>query len=426
MNDDSEQLAIIISVAAAVAVIAAVAVVLAIVIIAIFAFAILVTNTRSAPPDPTQVRLTQVVSGIRQPVFVTHAGDATNRLFIVSKLGDIYVFENGALQTVPFLNISGQLHPDTFQRPEAQSGLQSVAFDPDYANNGFLYTAYTDLDGKAALARYHVSDDPNLVDWSSRQLIAAFDLGAPPVTSEGIPQLSNGARHITFGPDGLLYYSLGDSGLTDLGAGLLPNSMRGTILRLDVNSQSAEPYSIPASNPFVSSAGLPEVWVYGLHNPWRFSFDRSTGDLYLGDVGAANWEEVDFLAADSPAGQTFGWSYYEGNSVLFGEINSNPAPANAVMPVLEYPHDDDACAIIGGYMYRGSLLPNLSGVYTYGDYCSGKVWAAYRDASGVWQSALLMDTDYQISSFGEDDAGELYLVDFGGGIYRFELGEETR
>ncbi|MEM6527803.1 MAG: PQQ-dependent sugar dehydrogenase, partial [Chloroflexota bacterium] len=215
--------------------------------------------------------------------------------------------------------------------------------------------------------------------------------------------------HIDFDPDGFLYISVGDGGSAGdpLNSGQQPDTLLGTLLRIDVDS--GLPYAIPESNPFVGSTfGAEEVWAYGLRNVWRFSFDRTTGDMYMGDVGQNRWEEVNYQPAGQ-GGQNYGWNIMEGTNPFSGAA----IPADLTGPIAEYQHINGNCSVTGGYVYRGEAIPTLQGAYIYGDYCSGQVWAAYRDASGVWQSDLLIDTDFTISSFGEDESGELYMIHYG-------------
>ena len=221
---------------------------------------------------------------------------------------------------------------------------------------------------------------------------------------------------MAFGKDGYLYISMGDGGAGGDPENRAQNleTWLGKILRIDV---SGETYAVPEDNPFVGDdSAQPEIWAYGVRNVWRFSFDRETGDLYLADVGQNQWEEVNFQPVDSSGGENYGWRPYEGTHPYSGE----PAPAGMVLPVAEYPHSMGA-SISGGYVYRGSAIPELVGVYFFGDFGSGNVWSLFRDANGEWQSNMFMSSSgHTISSFGEDENGELYLVDYGGTVYRFE------
>ena len=220
---------------------------------------------------------------------------------------------------------------------------------------------------------------------------------------------------MAFGPDGYLYIGFGDGGSAGdpQGNGQNLGTWLGTILRIDVN---ADTYTVPPDNPFVDTPGAkPEIWAYGLRNPWRFSFDRETGDLYIGDVGQNQWEEVDFQPAGDPGGENYGWNVYEATHPYSGAA----APANMVLPVAEYSHNE-GIAITAGYVYRGSALPGLTGAYFYGDYGTGTIWSLYRDANGEWQNNVFMKGAGTISSFGQDENGELYVVNYGGRVLRFD------
>jgi glucose/arabinose dehydrogenase len=222
---------------------------------------------------------------------------------------------------------------------------------------------------------------------------------------------------MVFGPDGYLYMGLGDggSGGDPHGNGQNVDTWLGKILRVDVNG--GEPYAIPADNPFASGGGKPEIWAYGLRNPWRFSFDRLTGDMYIADVGQNQWEEVDFQPAGAPGGANYGWNYLEASHAFRG---NPPADAKLVPPVFEYEHGL-GCSITGGYVYRGEALPELRGIYLASDFCTGKIWGLLRAADGTFQSQELFQTGYNVTSFSQDQQGEIYLLDqASGGVYRLQ------
>ncbi|OGO62272.1 MAG: hypothetical protein A2030_03950 [Chloroflexi bacterium RBG_19FT_COMBO_50_10] len=226
------------------------------------------------------------------------------------------------------------------------------------------------------------------------------------------PFQNHNGGELQFGPDGYLYIGMGDGGSAGdpLGNGQSVETLLGKILRIDVDS--SEPYAIPPGNPFAEGGGLWEIWHYGLRNPWRFSFDRLNGDLYIGDVGQDSWEEISYLPAGNPGGENLGWSFYEGSHPYRG---SPPLDAVFVMPVAEYGHDLGN-SITGGYVYRGRELPSWQGVYIYGDFSSGRVWGLLHLPDGGWQNAIMYDTNANISSFGLDENGELYLVDYKGNL----------
>ena len=380
-------------------------------------------STVSAASIPSALAFTPVASGLSLPVFVTNAGDGSNRLFIVQQGGQIRIFKNGSLLPTPFLNIVGSV--SNFTGVNVEQGLLCLVFDPNYSTNGTFYITYTTTNPDptfiytTTLARYHVSTgNPDVADVASGVVLLS------------IPKkyTNHNGGMLAFGPDGYLYMSMGDGGSggdPDNNAQNL-HTMLGKLLRLDVESTPpvGKMYVIPPTNPFFASSDpnvKQEIWAYGLRNPWRFSFDRLTGDLYIGDVGQATEEEVDFQASASAGGQDYGWHILEGNLCYSPSVGC-VAPSGYVPPVATYDHGVNAsfgCAITGGYVYRGGASPSLQGVYLYGDYCSGKVLGLVKNASSIWTSSLIVSTGFTISSFGQDEQGELYLADYGGGtIYR--------
>ena len=282
--------------------------------------------------------------------------------------------------------------------------MLSAAFHPDYANNGFFYVNYTDVNGDTVIARYSVSGDPNIANPNSAVILAV------------IPQPSgfhNGGQ-LQFGPDGYLYIGMGDGGSPAPAQNL--NSLLGKMLRVDVDN--GFPFAIPPDNPFVGVQGAQdEIWAYGLRNPWRFSFDRFTGDLFIADVGENDWEEANFHSASSAGGENYGWSLMEGSSCFNPPANCNDG--TLTLPIVEYSHAL-GCAIVGGYRYRGAEIPQLLGTYLYSDNCSGRIWGATEISSNVWTTTEFTDTNFSVSSFGEDEFGEIYFTHFSqnGAIYR--------
>lgn len=369
-----------------------------------------VITTRDSMPDASQFELVAMIGGFRNPLYVTHAGDGSGRLFVVEQTGNIWIIDaEGRLLNTPFIDLSGIVSQDVLAR-YSERGLLGLAFHPDYAENGQFYVNYTDQEGMTHVVNYSVSaDDPNLADPASARELLTINQ----------PYANHNGGHMSFGPDGYLYISVGDGGSRDdpLDAGQNPSTLLGTILRIDVDDfDIQQPYGIPEGNPFNRDLRFaPEVWAYGLRNVWRFSFDRATGDMYLADVGQNEWEEVNFQPADSEGGENYGWVAYEATHRYRGE----EPQGEVVMPVAEYDHSL-GCSITGGYVYRGEAVPELQGAYLYSDYCSGRIWAAYRDESGAWQSGQVMGTGFSVSSFGEDEAGELYLVNYTqGNIWKF-------
>jgi glucose/arabinose dehydrogenase len=362
-----------------------------------------IVTTRSTAPTAESFELQPIVEGLRRPLYVTHAGDGTGRLFIVQQGGIIQVWDGTT--TSVFLDISNLVSASANQDVYSERGLLGLAFHPDYAENGLFYVNYTDRAGHTAIAKYTVSDDPNVADENSAEIIF----------TQLQPFPNHNGGHMVFGDDGYLYVALGDGGAAGdpLSAGQNTDMLLGKILRLDVNAESE--YTIPADNPFVNGGGAPEVWSYGWRNPWRFSFDRTTGDFYIGDVGQNQWEEINFEPADSTGGLNYGWSAMEATHLY----NASSVPEGVVMPIAEYNHSDGSCSVTGGYVYRGEAIPDLQATYLFSDYCSGVLRYAYKDDSGAWQSDILLQTGMQVSSFGEDETGELYLIDYNGTVYKF-------
>lgn len=342
-----------------------------------------------------------VDGGLNRPLFMTQLDDG--RFFIVEQDGRILVMVDGEILASPFLDIT-----DVVSTAGNEEGLLGLAFHPEFAENGYFYAYYTRQIGRtrdSVVARFRIYDgDPNRAIASSRTEI--FTIGQPFRNHNG--------GMITFGPDGYLYVALGDGGNRDdpNNNGQNPDTLLGSIIRIDVdNPADGQRYGIPADNPFVDGGGAPEIWVWGLRNPWRFSFDRSTGDMFIGDVGQRQWEEIDIVSAGD-SGLNFGWNAFEGSNDYVGTANGD-----TVLPIAEYSHEE-GCSVTGGYMYRGDALPELNGTYLYADFCEGTIWSLTQSGDGEWESELFMDTDYRITSFAEDLAGELYVIDRRGGIYK--------
>ena len=363
-----------------------------------------------APPrlpfDPASFRLElePVTGGLAQPVLVTHAGDGSGRLFVVERRGTIRVIAGGAVLPQPFLDVRSLVRAAGLEQ-----GLLGLAFHPRFAENGRFFAAYTANNSTAdnTVAEYRVSSDPNRADPDTGRVLLAI----PDFASN-----HNGGM-LAFGPDGYLYVSTGDGGGggDPQRNGQKLTTLLGKILRLDVDG--GESYVIPPGNPFVGRPDArPEIWAYGLRNPWRAGFDRLTGDLWIADAGQNAWEEIDFQPAGSRGGENYGWNIMEGAHCY--PSRSGCDPTGLVLPVAEY-SDSLGCAVIGGYVYRGAAYPALWGAYFHGDYCSGRIWAIYETPDGAWQHVELLRTEVQASAFGEDEAGEIYLAGFSTGvIYR--------
>ncbi|MDZ4769455.1 MAG: PQQ-dependent sugar dehydrogenase [Chloroflexota bacterium] len=367
------------------------------------------TVLRDAAPDPNAASLVEVADGFTRPIYLTHAGDDSARLFVVEQGGKIWILDQDTRLDQPFLDISDQISQEAVNvQGYTERGLLGLAFHPQYAENGLFFVNYTDDNaGTTIVARYNVStDDANRADPSSAVEIMRVEQPFP----------NHNGGHIAFGADGYLYISFGDGGSGgdpfDNGQDL--TTLLGSIARIDIDVPDGEGYAVPADNPFVGRADAsPEIWVYGVRNVWRFSFDAATGDLYAADVGQNAWEEVNFIPAGQ-GGVNLGWNVYEGTHPFSGAAGS----ADMVMPIAEYSHTL-GISVTGGYVYRGDAIPDWQGAYLYGDFGSGIMWSAYRDSAGEWADTLLLDTGHSISSFGEDQAGELYLVDYSGSVYRF-------
>lgn len=344
----------------------------------------------------------------RRPLLYAEVPDGSGRRFFMTQNGQIHVIEDGMLNLTPFLDIEPQI-----DLARAEQGLLGLAFHPDFAENGTFYLNYTALDDATIVSRFQVSeDDPNLADPENEVVILRIEQ----------PYTGHNGGSLVFGPDGYLYIGMGDGGsaFDPHHNGQNPLTLLGAMLRIDVDNPSdGKLYGVPEDNPFANGVeGAPEVWLYGLRNPWRFSFDRETGDMFIGDVGQDNIEEIDYVPAGE-SGLNFGWQVYEGSTSMRPDEDGD-----YVFPVAEYLHTE-GCAVTGGYVYRGEALPELNGVYFYGDFCSGKVWSLQRAENGEWQNELFMDTEFAISSFGEDLAGELYVVDHaGGGVYKLVRADE--
>ena len=348
-------------------------------------------------PNPSAYQWTQIIAGMASPVDIQFPDDGTGHMFIIEQEGRIQIIENGQMLAPPFLDII-----DRVGSQGNEQGLLGLAFHPDFKHNPYFYVNYTDTNGNTVIARFTANGetaDPG----SEKDLL---------YVQQPFPNHNGG--EMIFGSDGYLCLGLGDGGSQGdpHENGQNTNVLLGKILRIDVDHGA--PYAIPVDNPFAKGGGRPEIWAYGLRNPWRFSFDRVTNNLYIADVGQDTWEEMDVVPSNTP-GLNFGWNYYEG---LHPYAGRPPAGMNITMPVVEYSHAEGGCAIIGGYVYHGKM-PEWQGIYLYGDECSGKVWGLINSQNG-WQSQVLFETGFNITTFGQDATGEIYLADRNGGIYRLE------
>ncbi len=356
-----------------------------------------------AAADPP-IALSPIVNGLVLPIHITHAGDGSGRLFLVEQAGQVRIFQNGALAALPFLNIGDRVSCC------GEQGLLSIAFPPQYAQKGYFYASYTDINGNSVISRFFLTADPNVANPASEVILLT-------VTQ---PFANHNGGLIAFGPDGYLYIGFGDGGsggdpnnfaqnLNDL-----PGNQKflGKILRVDVES-GAIPYTIPPTNPILNGVRS-EIWALGLRNPWRFSFDRQTGDLYLADVGQASFEEVNFQPAASTGGQNYGWRLMEGNHCFNPPVDCNPGTPVLTLPIQEYDHSQGDCSVTGGFVYRGTQFALMQGIYFYGDFCSGRI-RGLRNVNGIWQNQLFMDSALNITTFGEDESGEIFVADYASG-----------
>lgn len=352
-------------------------------------------------PDSSDYIWRPITKGFSSPVGVISAGDDSDRLFVIEQAGVINILYNNEVSPKPFLDIRDRVESIGYEQ-----GLLGLAFHPEFSVNGYFYINYTGSSGQTVISRFQANpNDLNLADPDSEAYIMQIEQ----------PFANHNGGMLAFGSDGYLYIGLGDGGSGDdpLNNGQSLETHLGKILRIDINS--GDPYAIPQDNPFVDGS-VPEIWAYGLRNPWRFAFDRLTGDLFIGDVGQNQWEEIDFLPADHSGTANFGWNYYEGSHQF---SNSPPPGIDFIEPVAEYGHDL-GCSVTGGVVYRGENLPEWQGIYLYGDFCSGRVWGLLQNPQGNWVARLMFENVGRITSFGEDNAGEVYLVDQGGTIFMLD------
>jgi glucose/arabinose dehydrogenase len=368
-------------------------------------------------PGNPSIQLVKVADGLIDPINVAAPNDGSGRLFVVERVGYLRIIESdGTVLEQPFLDIASTVKIDFLEQ-----GLLGVAFHPDYANNGRFFVYYSDYrtQGDHFLVEYTVTDDPNQADPDSARVLFAFE----------DPYVNHNGGTIHFGPDGYLYVAIGDGGLAgdpldnaqDLGTPL------GKLLRIDVDApiQEGAAYGIPEGNPFtgqllpmaeanqIAQTGgyhpdaRPEIWAYGLRNPWQFSFDPANGDLYIADVGQVAWEEINYQPADSEGGQNYGWDFLEGAHCYPPETDCGVV---GTLPVAEYSHAEGDCSITGMGVYRGEGSPTLDGIYFNSDFCSGRVWGLTRDDAGAWVYQELLDTTLLATGAGQDEAGEVYLT----------------
>jgi glucose/arabinose dehydrogenase len=361
-------------------------------------------TTTSKTVTAPKVQLALVTSGLTNSTGIVSSGvTGDGRLFVLDQNGLIRIVNSsGTVVSEPFLDISSQVMPG------GETGLLGMAFSPHYATDGYFYVDYIDKDLNTVVARYHISGDENTADKSTAQVIL----------KQKQPYYNHNGGAIVFGPDGYLYIAFGDGGSAGDPEKRAqdPTTWLGKLLRIDV---SKLPYTSPGDNPYVGQSGTkPEIWDMGLRNPWRISFDSKTHELYIADVGQGEIEEINVEPAGK-GGNNYGWRCYEGDKEF--KTDGCKAKSTYVFPSLTYDHAEGRCSVTGGYVYRGQAYPDLSGKYFYADYCGGQLYYMERQADGAFKGTKAIQTPYKISTFGQDNKGELYLADYASGaLYRIQ------
>ncbi len=359
-------------------------------------------DTRPPQKEWPEISLTLVAGGFKSPTHITNAGDRSGRLFVTEQAGKILIVKNNKILKAPFLDINDRVGCCD------ERGLLSAVFPDNYASKKYFYVNYTNTKGNTVIARYNLTSNPDIADIKSEDILLTIKQ----------PFSNHNGGQMAFGPDGYLYIGTGDGGLVGdpLNNAQDSGSLLGKMLKIDVESGNS-PYSVPPDNPFLKKRGYrPEIWATGLRNPWRFSFDRQTGDLFIADVGQNKYEEINFQSPSSKGGENYGWNTLEGTHCY---KSSRCNKAGLVLPAAEYDHSQ-GCSVTGGMVYRGKKFPSLQGIYFYSDYCSGRIWGL-RQSGGVWLNTLLINSGLSVSTFGEDETGEIFLADYSkGDIYRVE------
>lgn len=376
---------------------------------ALFITTLFFATTHSTNAQPV-IGFTSFISGLSSPVDIVNAGDGTNRLFIVEQGGTIRIHNGNTLLATPFLNIS------TIITAGGERGLLSMAFHPDYENNRYFFVYYNNLSGDITLARYQVqAGNPNEADAGSGVVLITIPK----------PFDNHNGGDLNFGPDGYLYFGTGDGGSGGDPNNLAQNgtSLLGKMIRIDVNNFSTPPfYTIPPDNPYIADPNIDDrIWALGLRNPWRWSFDRNTNDMWIADVGQGAWEEVNFRSNGNTGGVNYGWRCYEGTPA-FNTANCLPVN-NYTFPIFEYPHNftTGGFSITGGFVYRGTEYPALQGYYICADFVSGNVWLIISNGVGGWITRRQSGLPGNISSFGEAENGTLYAVSLGGNVFKVDV-----
>lgn len=356
--------------------------------------------------EPPSIAPKMMTGGLDMPLTITSTGNREDkRLFVVEQSGKIRIINaDGTLVTKPLLDLSGTVLIGS------EMGLLGLTFHPDFATNHFLYVNYVDKNRQTIIARFTANKETTSADPASQKILLTLKQ----------PYDNHNGGDLHFGPDGYLYIALGDGGSGGDPENRAQNTkvLFGKILRIDVDNK--QPYDIPDNNPYrIIPGAAPEIWALGLRNPWRFSFDRKTGEMYIADVGQSAVEELNVQSADSKGGENYGWRCYEGPTIY--NTDGCQAASSYVKPVLAYDHSSGRCSITGGFVYRGSRYPNMSGKYFYADFCSGQIYYTEPKQEGTWGAILAAKHPARISSFGEDNNGELYFSDYeNGAIYRIE------
>jgi glucose/arabinose dehydrogenase len=368
----------------------------------VFAGSIPPCDLKSSPPPFPNIDLKLVAGELTEPLGLFHAGDGSGRIFIVEQPGTVRILKNGKVLKKPFLDIRDRVTSG------GEKGLLGLAFHPNFLKNRRFFVNYTSPTGSlhTVISEFKSGDNPEEADPKSERILLTISQ----------PYANHKGGNIVFGPDGYLYIGMGDggSGNDPHGNGQNLSTLLGKMLRIDVNTQEKKKaYGVPRDNPFISQKNAAwEIWAYGLRNPWRFSFDPVTGLLYAGDVGQNAREEIDVIRR----GKNYGWNIMEGTICTPG-VNPSCNKSGLELPIYDYPRTE-GIAVIGGYVYRGRSIPDLCGAYVYGDYGNGRIWALRYNGESVTDHAVLIESRRSISSFGEDEQHELYVVDHGGEVLK--------
>jgi glucose/arabinose dehydrogenase len=345
-----------------------------------------------------EIELVPVASGFNLPTYLTHADDKSGRIYVVEKPGKVMILKGNEVLPEPFLDIVSRV-----RSRESERGLLSIAFHLKFKENRRFFVNYSDLDGNTVISEFRVGDSKVKSTEESERILLTIKQ----------PASNHNGGQIEFGPYGFLYIGMGDGGAAADPWGNAQNRevLLGKMLRIDVDGKKL--YGIPEDNPFIGIKEFrPEIWAYGFRNPWRFSFDSKTGDLYIADVGQNKWEEIHVQPGNSRGGENYGWDILEGSHAF--ELPEGYDTSELVMPVLEYDHDL-GCSITGGYVYRGKKNPALIGTYFFSDFCSGRIWGLRKTSEGNWEWTRLLNSRLSVSSFGIDEESEIYVLDYNKG-----------